>query len=686
MASTSKRNQSESDMDCDEIICDLSDTSDTEIYSYHDTDSEQNSEADEELPNDDSEFYFGKDGVTKWKKTMWQKTQIRTRSTNIISQLPGPKSEAKSIESESDAFTKIIDNDMVQKIVDCTNAYISNIKEHFSRERDAKLTTVTEILALFGLLIMSGVKRAAHLTYKELWAVDGSGVEINTTLVSYVPIKSKAVLLLSTMHSTPTIDEESGFKLKPEIVTFYNLTKGGVDMVNQMCGTYSVGRRTNRWPLSLFFDVLNVAGINSEIIFKSLNINSPRVPRRIFLKNISLQLFQDHLKIRSQLKNLPRSLHDLIILHCKKAESPEIEMSVESEPKKRKRCYVCPSTKGHRKRRQFKQTDAFTRGMVIGLKRAGWSIRQIAADTHLGASTVHRLWRRWLEQGNVAINRNVGATRVTSARVDRRILRQAVAAPQVTCTAILQHVQDTLDHSISTRTISRRLVANGLHSCRPLRRLPLTPPNRRQRLEWCRARSTWMTEWHRVVFSDESRFCLSSDSRRVRVWRRRGERSNPAAIAERPTVRQRGIMVWGAIAYDSRSPLLRIQGTMTAQRYVDDVLRPVTLPYLQGVPNALYQQDNARPHTARISQQALQDVQMLPWPPYSPDLSPIEHVWDIIIRRLHALPQPRSEDELWQMVEREWRAIPQDAIRTLIDSLPRRVAACIAVRGGPTCY
>ncbi|UYV63353.1 hypothetical protein LAZ67_2003826 [Cordylochernes scorpioides] len=303
---------------------------------------------------------------------------------------------------------------------------------------------------------------------------------------------------------------------------------------------------------------------------------------------------------------------------------------------------------GHRKRRQFKQTDAFTRGMVIGLKRAGW---------------------------------NVGATRVTSARVDRRILRQAVAAPQATCTAILQHVQDTLDHSISTRTISRRLVANGLHSCRPLRRLPLTPPNRRQRLKWCRARSTWMTEWHRVVFSDESRFCLSSDSRRVRVWRRRGERSNPAAIVERPTVRQRGIMVWGAIAYDSRLPLLRIQGTMTAQRYVDDVLRPVTRPYLQGVPNALYQQDNARPHTARISQQALQDVQMLPWPPYSPDLSPIEHVWDIIGRRLHALPQPRSEDELWQMVEREWRAIPQDAIRTLIDSLPRRVAACIAVRG-----
>ncbi|UYV72346.1 hypothetical protein LAZ67_9002717 [Cordylochernes scorpioides] len=292
---------------------------------------------------------------------------------------------------------------------------------------------------------------------------------------------------------------------------------------------------------------------------------------------------------------------------------------------------------GHRKRRQFKQTDAFTRGMVIGLKRAGWSIRQIAADTHLGASTVHRLWRRWLEQGNVAIYRNVGATRVTSARVNRRILRQAVAAPQATCTAILQHVQDTLDHSISTRTISRRLVANGLHSCRPLRRLPLT---------------------HRIA---------------ANVWNgaglhRRGLRNGTGSCSQMSRVSACPVIVAVyACGVDVEKGPIR-QQLWNAP------------PCDNGVPNALYQQDNARPHTARISQQALQDVQMLPWPPYSPDLSPIEHVWDIIGRRLHALPQPRSEDELWQMVEREWRAIPQDAIRTLIDSLPRRVAACIAVR------
>ncbi|GFX13843.1 transposable element Tc1 transposase [Trichonephila clavipes] len=126
-------------------------------------------------------------------------------------------------------------------------------------------------------------------------------------------------------------------------------------------------------------------------------------------------------------------------------------------------------------------------------------------------------------------------------------------------------------------------------------------------------------------------------------------------------------MVWGAIAYDSTSPLVRIQGTLNAQRYVQNVLRPVEIPYIQGLPNAIFQQDNARPHTARISQQALRGVQMLPWPAYSPDLLPIEHVSDVIGRRLQTLPLPRTNDPLWQMVEREWRTIPQDTIRTLIN-------------------
>ncbi|GFV52076.1 DDE_3 domain-containing protein [Trichonephila clavipes] len=93
-------------------------------------------------------------------------------------------------------------------------------------------------------------------------------------------------------------------------------------------------------------------------------------------------------------------------------------------------------------------------------------------------------------------------------------------------------------------------------------------------------------------------------------------------------------MVWGAIAYDSQSPLIVMGGAVTDQRYVDDILRPHVEPFLNGLPGAILQQDNARPHTARFAQDFLRHFQTLPWPVRSPDLSPVEHVWEQLKRQM----------------------------------------------------
>ncbi|GFV41135.1 transposable element Tcb1 transposase [Trichonephila clavipes] len=87
-------------------------------------------------------------------------------------------------------------------------------------------------------------------------------------------------------------------------------------------------------------------------------------------------------------------------------------------------------------------------------------------------------------------------------------------------------------------------------------------------------------------------------------------------------------MVWGAIAYDSQSPLIMMRGTLSGQRYVDDILRPHVGPFLNGLPGAIFKQDNARPHTTRVAEDFLRPFQTLPWLARSPDLSRVEHVWD----------------------------------------------------------
>ncbi|GFW23256.1 transposable element Tc1 transposase [Trichonephila clavipes] len=169
-----------------------------------------------------------------------------------------------------------------------------------------------------------------------------------------------------------------------------------------------------------------------------------------------------------------------------------------------------------------------------------------------------------------------------------------------------------------------------------------------------------------------------TDDNRVRVWRRPCERYNSPHTLLRHTARTASVMVWGAIAYDSRSTLIVMRGTLTGQRYVDYILRPHVGPFLIVLPGAISQQDNACPHTARVAQDFLCHFQTLPWPVRSPDLSPVEHVWDQLKWQM---PSCHSVHDLELAVQDLWAHLPQDNISCLINSMPDRVAACTAAGG-----
>ena len=142
-------------------------------------------------------------------------------------------------------------------------------------------------------------------------------------------------------------------------------------------------------------------------------------------------------------------------------------------------------------------------------------------------------------------------------------------------------------------------------------------------------------------------------------------------------------MVFGGISWRNRTPLVVIEGNLTSRRYIDEVLEPVVMPFLQNHADVtLYQQDNARPHSTRLTTDFLgqNNVQVLPWPAFSPDLSPIEHLWDQLGRRVFNRQQPL------QTLNRECEAIPPYKIQRLMRSLRRRCQATIDVNGVHTRY
>ncbi|GFT35996.1 HTH_Tnp_Tc3_2 domain-containing protein [Trichonephila clavipes] len=135
-----------------------------------------------------------------------------------------------------------------------------------------------------------------------------------------------------------------------------------------------------------------------------------------------------------------------------------------------------------RNRRQYEQLTDFDRGRIIGLREAGWSNRRIGR--HLGRSdmVVAQCWQQWITEAS--IQRHLPPSR----------------------------------HPVPSKETIRRRLTEVLRSRRPLRRLPLTPHHRQCRLDFCRPRATWsVTDWRRVIFSDESRFSLSDDDHRTRV-------------------------------------------------------------------------------------------------------------------------------------------------------------------------
>lgn len=326
------------------------------------------------------------------------------------------------------------------------------------------------------------------------------------------------------------------------------------------------------------------------------------------------------------------------------------------------------------------------------LSAEGLTQREVAQRLGISCSTVCRTLRRFRETGSNRRRPGQGRPRATSAMDDRFILLTALRDRFQTSTQLSNRLRDVRQVQISGLTVRRRLQEHELHSRRPAIGPQLTREHRNARANFAQEYRQWTpARWGNVLFTDESRFTLHGPDGRQRVWRRAGERFANATISPRVPYAGGSVMVWAGISLEARTELHIVnRGRITGVRYVEEILEQYVMPFAHFVgPNFMLLHDNARPHTAQVVHHYVNQVgiRLLPIPARSPDLNPIEHVWDELGRRVrHRDPAPATLRELGNVLTEEWENIPQELITRIISSMPNRLEEVRVSRGGVTRY
>ncbi|GFV94117.1 transposable element Tcb2 transposase [Trichonephila clavipes] len=295
--------------------------------------------------------------------------------------------------------------------------------------------------------------------------------------------------------------------------------------------------------------------------------------------------------------------------------------------------------------------DDFMRGRIIGKIEEGRKITDVAGEFDIAHSVVSRLWKSFKTTGMRSKRHGGGRVRSTTPAEDRYIV---LSAKRNRHTTAQQH--------------------------------------RTARLQWCREHHNWTEQdWACVLFSDESRFSLSSDCRRQLIWRESGTAYCPENIQEKDRYLTCSIMAWAGIMINGRTHLHVVaNGTMTGQRYIDEVLLPHVRLFRGAVGDKfVFMDDNTTCHRTLAVQDCLdsEGIQHLVWPARSPDLNPIENVWDALGRQVAGRNYPlTNKNILIRALTDEWDKLPQQLLANVVQSMVRRVECCITPHGGHIPY
>lgn len=329
---------------------------------------------------------------------------------------------------------------------------------------------------------------------------------------------------------------------------------------------------------------------------------------------------------------------------------------------------------------------------VLALLGEGLSNREIARKMGRSEAAIRRLKKAAsVLRAGATPSRKVGTGGQwkTCKRTDKLLEREVKRDPFITAKE-LKGLYGNLLENVSVRTVQRRLQKDLKLPTRLAVQKPLlTDKMRKQRLAFCKKYQHWTSEdWRRVVFSDESNFkTISKDKRKVRrpLGADRFDKKYTVKTVKFPA----SVMVWGCFSGEKGTGgiyFLDKNVNMNANLYVD-VLKDHMLPFYVTHDSAFFLHDGAPCHRARHVQNwiAEHQVHMVDWPGHSPDLNPIENLWNYIKRDLGKLPI-LSIDALVERIRKLWTTIDELYLKKLADSMPNRIKSVIKVKGEMTKY
>jgi transposase len=339
----------------------------------------------------------------------------------------------------------------------------------------------------------------------------------------------------------------------------------------------------------------------------------------------------------------------------------------------------------------MRPTSADKRSSVLSLLAEGYSHREIQSRTGVGKGSIYRISKE--VEGDKENHLGGHPSKLTN-RDKQSIVRQITTGRLDNAVQATQFINSIIPDPVTPQTVRNVLKKNGLHAATKKKVPMLKYVHRQKRLKFAQYHANWTVEdWKRVLWSDETKINRIGSDGKVYCWKQRGEMISDRTTT--PTVKHGGgnnLMVWGCMGWNGVGMLVEVQGKMDADQFcaiLEEGLVESFEKLGMDEDERIFQQDNDPKHTSKKAKKWLEDnnILLLEWPPQSPDINPLEHLWFYLKSQLLKYNTPaKGVHELWERLVKEWNAIPPEVCQNLIESMPRRIQAVLKANGGHTKY